>query len=377
MQQKDYMRVVKHALTEGAEQTTLTDLKSRGMDSVKVIRAAKILELIEKAVDRALQEIGQDQALSDRQRLINESEKAFRELLQDRTRALEQGRDELINEYKQRIVELEARVKDLDGRLKQAIEAESARREDLKAAFADIEKLKRRRLELEEERDQLRKQLEGEGGPMRDLEEKLVQIQSLTQSLAQRDAELQDKTARLVTLEPLREQYDQLRTQYEETRQNARDLEVELRTLKEVSVPATAVNDLLGEFRQMKQQMQESVAETVASAQKPSTDGAVSVNLTEQLEKITKGLSDRIERIGRSVGAKMVDEPAVSIADIFKHGNNEILESNIHNLEVQERKAGSVSDSLARLKKMKKGRGTGEGRRRSEQRRAIEFGHQS
>src|SRR5262245_41139191 len=195
--QKDYLRtVVKHALSEGAERTTLNDLKSKGMDSVKVIRAGKILELIEKAVDRALQELGQDSSFQDRQRLINESEKAFRELLKERTQAFEKGREELIAEYKERAQDHEARIKDLHTRLQQALEAESARREDLKAALADIEKLKRRRVELEEERDNLRRQLEG-GATSSELEAKLVEIQTLKSARTEVEAELKRKNERL------------------------------------------------------------------------------------------------------------------------------------------------------------------------------------
>src|SRR5262245_8982334 len=349
--QKDYLRVVKHALSEGAEKTTLTDLKSKGMDSVKVIRAGKVLELIEKAVDRALQDLGQDSAFQERQRLINESEKAFREMLKERSASLDPGRDQMTAEYKQRIADLEARGKSLDQSLKQALEAESARREDLKAALADIEKLKRRRVELEEERDALRKQLEG-GGGSGEFQAKLGEIQSLKHDLAEREEELEEARNRLEVLEALPAQYEQLKGEHDVARQAARDLEVELRTLKQTAVPSSTVTELLGEFRQMKEHMNAGAA---AAARQPATDPALENALAANLEKMTKGLTDRIERIGRQVGAKMVDEPTVALADLFKHQNEQILDSNIHNLDVVERKAGSVADSLARLKKMRKG----------------------
>lgn len=76
--------------------------------------------------------------------------------------------------------------------------------------------------------------------------------------------------------------------------------------------------------------------------------------LETRLEKLSSGISDRLERFGLSIGvSNAVSADNVQYDKIFK--TDEKLESNVEHLEVKERKGHGISDALERMKKMKLG----------------------
>ena len=77
----EYLGDVRSELQTRSTRTTLDELKKKGLEQVRVIRSSQVLELIEKAVDRALERRGESADPATRSALMQDSTKIFRDML--------------------------------------------------------------------------------------------------------------------------------------------------------------------------------------------------------------------------------------------------------------------------------------------------------
>lgn len=83
---------VRGELASRATPTTLNELKSKGLEKVRVIRSSQIVQLIEEAVDRALASRGIDADSIEREEVVAETQVHFRKAL-DQQKVLEDVED--------------------------------------------------------------------------------------------------------------------------------------------------------------------------------------------------------------------------------------------------------------------------------------------
>lgn len=211
--------------------------------------------------------------------------------------------------------------------LKRQKDAEQAARED------GLRQLETAKSELTEMRGELTK-LSGAHG-------ELLQKSSVA------EGELSAERARV---EELRKLIEVLTKE----RDLARDAEREARAASKEQAPAApAHNELLtalaAQVAKLTEKMNAPAAPVAASAPTPEMTA-----LETRLEKLSSGISDRLERFGLSIGVSgAVSAENVNYEKIFTQ--TEKLESNVEHLEVKQRKAAGIGDALERMKKMKLG----------------------
>jgi uncharacterized protein YhaN len=117
----EYLSEVRDELNSRSTRTTLDELKSKGLEQVRVIRSSQILQLIERAVDGALKRRGQKLGAHDREGVVADSSKMFKEMMdaQAQLAAMQQevaARDAALNEAQAKQAELDAELRVMKSR---------------------------------------------------------------------------------------------------------------------------------------------------------------------------------------------------------------------------------------------------------------------
>jgi uncharacterized protein YhaN len=117
----EYLSEVRDELNSRSTRTTLDELKSKGLEQVRVIRSSQILQLIERAVDGALKRRGQKLGAHDREGVVADSSKMFKEMMdaQAQLAAMQQEvatRDAALNEAQAKTAELDAQLRVMKSR---------------------------------------------------------------------------------------------------------------------------------------------------------------------------------------------------------------------------------------------------------------------
>ena len=97
-------------------------------------------------------------------------------------------------------------------------------------------------------------------------------------------------------------------------------------------------------------------ASVVNQQQQPAAP-AGAADLTAALEKISGGLNDKLEMIGKKMGVSGAVEGDVTpdFSGMMNDGDEVQLESNMDNIKIKQKSAGGIAANLARLKKLKDG----------------------
>jgi len=134
------------------------------------------------------------------------------------------------------------------------------------------------------------------------------------------------------------------------------ELDAELRVIK-TRQPGSSPQDLLDELKALRTEIQARPAPAPAPAAAGGEGGGA---LAEKLASLGAELSSQIDKIGRKVGVASVEDeaPTAELANLFASSIPE-LESNMANVEAKERKGSDVSDALARMKSLRKGKNGG------------------
>jgi Tfp pilus assembly protein FimV len=141
--------------------------------------------------------------------------------------------------------------------------------------------------------------------------------------------------------------------QLNEAQAKQAELDAELRVIRGRQ-SGSSPQDLLDELRALRQEIH--AKPTAAPAPSAGTEAAGAI--ADKLASLGAELSSQIDRIGRKVGVSSAEDeaPTAELANLFASSIPE-LESNMDSVESEERKGSDVSDALARMKSLRKGRG--------------------
>jgi hypothetical protein len=96
----EYLNDVQNELQSRSTRTTLDELKKKGLEQVRVVRSSQILELIEKAVLRALAQRGEAADPAARQELMQNSANIFRDMLRTEMQQQRGAEDKRLEEMR-------------------------------------------------------------------------------------------------------------------------------------------------------------------------------------------------------------------------------------------------------------------------------------
>ena len=112
----EFLDQVKDQLASRSTRTTLEALQQRGLQKVRVIRSSEILQLIEEAVDRALNERGLVADPDQRDEVLAASQEIFQGMVKEEMAGGEAD-PTLLEEYRQRQEEMAAQLESLSEEL--------------------------------------------------------------------------------------------------------------------------------------------------------------------------------------------------------------------------------------------------------------------
>ena len=106
---------------------------------------------------------------------------------------------------------------------------------------------------------------------------------------------------------------------------------------------------LMGEVADLKASM----AMPAAAAAPSPTAAADASALSDVIDKLAGSIDQRLDKMGRKLGISSAVEGAeVSLDGLFKD-DVEIIESNMDEVKIKQKKVGGIAANLARLKKLK------------------------
>lgn len=380
---------VKEALSAKAQTTSLDELRLRGRNQVRLIRAEHIAQMVAEAVERALADSGlvPQQEL---QRIVERGHAEFAAVKAERQRDHDEAMrmaDELraaqraLAEAEGRNSEFESRCIDAESRARSALNQLETLQEDLAALEGmrmrsqDLEPELQRALarlrELEVELESHRKRVKEHESELtkahkasQDSDAARRRIAQLEQQLAAADAprpqrELNEAQARVAELEQqlaaalermtsLEQDADQHETTHAAT---AAQVDVMAQVLEELATLKARVDSQPAPAPARAQPV---AAPSAARTQAPDPASAAVDQLTSALQKLTQNMNDKMESFGRKMGISgAVESGPVRLDGIFKDLDSQKVESNLDNLEVKKKQAGGIAANLERLKKLK------------------------
>ncbi|MSR48334.1 MAG: hypothetical protein EXS13_14945 [Planctomycetes bacterium] len=123
----EFLGDVRNELQLRSTRTTLDELRRKGLDQVRVIRSSQILDLIERAVDRAFELRGAATPPEDRAGLLKDSAAIFRDMLRSEMEKQQGTAQKSLDELKERVGQgalelrkLEERLVERDGQLSES-----------------------------------------------------------------------------------------------------------------------------------------------------------------------------------------------------------------------------------------------------------------
>ena len=123
----EFLGDVRNELQSRSTRTTLDELKKKGLDQVRVIRSSQILDLIERAVDRAFELRGAATPPEERAGLLKDSATIFRDMLRSEMEKQQGSAQKSLDELKERVGQgaqelrkLEERLAERDGQLSES-----------------------------------------------------------------------------------------------------------------------------------------------------------------------------------------------------------------------------------------------------------------
>lgn len=297
------IRDVKEALSARSTTASIDELRERGRQRVRVIRAEHIASLIEEAVQRAISESG----------LIPKEEL---DALTERSRQEFSG---LVAERQREAQEL-VRLREELGRLK--------------AQLSDAE----------QERERAAGDAAGHAGRIADLQVELGEVRA---TLADTESALAVATERA---EQQRAALEGLHEELEAERQRAAELEEQ-----QTAATDPETNPAL---RQMMREIEALRAE-VGSRNAPATAPALpdlAGQMAQALAGLTRSMDERLDKLGRKMGiSSAVDAQAVKLDGLFDDVGTAPVESNFDSVEVKAKKSGGIGAHLDKLRRLKGG----------------------
>ena len=333
---------VQDALSAKARTASLDELRSRGRNKVRIIRAEHVAAMVAEAVERAVSASGLIPQ-TELERLVAESRSEFAEVNRERQRE---------HDATLRLTE------ELEVAARNSEEADQRVRA-LEERLGELEGMRMRSAELEPELERAQARLE----------EAEQELHAHRARVKEHEPELAEAHRRA---DELRAALEQAHTLIDELEQRIADLESEAETQLAQRVdrreadPATAAQvdvmaQVLEELALLKARVDSTPATTSAApapvshgeAPQPQPNQGVD-QIAAALSKLTEGLNNKMEAFGRKMGvSSAVDTGPVQLDALFRDLDDQKVESNLDTLEVKTKQAGGIAANLARLKKLK------------------------
>lgn len=377
---------VKEALSAQARTTTLDELRSRGRQQVRVIRAEQVAAMVAEAVERALANSGmvpQD----DLDRLVAQSRAQFAEVNRERQREHEQ-RERLAQELneaehalesaelaaqeaREQVRALEERVGELEGgrmrsqelepelmlmrarvaEMEREIEAHRSHVREQQPAIDDVrrgkEKAEHKAHEAEERAGRLAMELESSRHTVETLQR---QERARKEQMLAIEEDLRIAQSRIAELEQELEVAERTTGAIEASADPAAAAQVDVmaRVLEELATLKARVNQV------PPVPAAAMTFQNAPAAQPPQQGNQVVDRLAAALGKLTQSMTDKMESIGRKMGISgAVESGPVNLDGLFKDLDKQKVESNLDSMEVKSKQAGGIAANLAKLKKLK------------------------
>ncbi|MBI3818607.1 MAG: hypothetical protein HY286_07955 [Planctomycetes bacterium] len=225
-------------------------------------------------------------------------------------------------------------------------------RELVEKSKAEFIELKRQRDAEQAAREEGLRQLEAATQELNALRAETGKYAGASREMQQKCAELDGAAAsERVRVEELRKLVDILQKERDVARESEREARAAAQAAHAQTPPdqSELLSSLAAQVARLTEKMNAPAAPAPAAAPPAEMQA-----LEARLEKLSSGISDRLEKFGLSIGVSgAVQADHVQYDKIFN--NNEKLESNVEHLDVKERKASGIGGALERIKKMKLG----------------------
>ncbi|MCB9871740.1 MAG: hypothetical protein H6836_05040 [Planctomycetes bacterium] len=348
MDQITQAQEVSDALHKKSKSTTLDELRRRGRQHVKVIRAQDIAGMINETVCRVVREADRGFTQEQVDALVEQSTSEFKVALAERQRELDESRqmrerlEALTQEHERVLVEQQEQA---DVARQAKCELDSLREEHQQVLGQRQQQLDearqvRDRLEvLTREHQQL---LDAQQGEDRQAEQARQQVAALDAEYQRVCRELEAAVARIEVL-----------TQEVKTAQQVQQALAAARA--PAPQPESHTTELMLRMMAEMAEVKASMAHARAATPSAAPDGQ-SGNVSAALDKIASSLEQRLETFGKKIGiSAAVDSKQVDFGALFKQEQDVKLESNMGDVQVKQKKGGGIGDTLEKLKKLKGG----------------------
>ncbi|MEW6741617.1 MAG: hypothetical protein AB1486_02565 [Planctomycetota bacterium] len=333
---QESLQAARDALTRNAKITTVASLRNQGVQSVRVIRAGKILELIDEAVSRVLAQRQQEGgATAERAEIVAQTCESFEDLARQES-AL---RDSLAL-----AADLERRLHETRATLESEQSAHAALAGEITSLRSELASREALLRTVTEERDRLRAQVDSPPQGAAQASAADAGVEELRAMYGSLERELATATQAIQQASDLQGLLDARELELQEEKRRNYELQIQVNTLHEAVAAPGAMQSVAEEIKALKESL---------IVGHPSRGGEAATSAP--LEKLTRDLTERLDKISRKVGIAASDEPAPDLERIFRTHLAAPVESNIDNLQVKERKGGSVAGALARIKALKQG----------------------
>ncbi len=363
--QMESVNKIKEALSQRSRTATLDQLRNEGRKRVRLIRAEHVAQMISQAVHQAIKQSGliKPGEVDD---LVEKSRTEFKKILGEREQELQGSRDiaERLEQTELDLTETKSRFRSISdelagerAKLEQANHRLQKASADLSQATGELSRINQERERANSGIKQANSQLDHASSELRESNDKLQrsnrEVAEANSKLDRASSELRESNDKLEQsnreVVEANSQLEEANSQLEELREIRDNLESKLADPPQATVSSDMMMSIMEELTNLKA--------SVATQQQQPAAPVGGADLTAALEKISGGLSDKLEKIGKKMGVSGAVEGDVTpdFSSMMKDGDEVQLESNMDNIKIKQKSAGGIAANLARLKKLKDG----------------------
>jgi chromosome segregation ATPase len=360
---------VRKVIEKSTSKVSLRDLEKKGFRQVKVLRAGDINQLIMKAVQNVLAKAPRGAGMSDEeiQRVQREAKaEVDRQLAEKRQiqqahvnlqNKLSEVNQQLATEKQQLEAQKAAFERDRQSLMERSLEGQKVASANYESQISDL----RQRLAAAEansgvskdEYDAVRKRYATQ---LEDMENDVERYRGKIRQLEEDNAALARVKGQARGLE---EDNQQLRAEVSRLKAELAEAASQSGTGRVDAASQAEMQRMRMEFEQNQSRMQEmlaGIATSLVEARKAQPAAAEAPDMTKQFAKLQQNISDAVRKAagGAKGGAGDLDLTAEQAAALFANMDDVKLDTNITDVQVEERKAAGVSDKLAKLRNMRR-----------------------
>jgi len=366
MKAEQHIVDVKKVIEDNLQVKSLRDLEREGRRTVKVVRASRISEMIEEAVERAIAERSMQVVEEEKHALIESTNDEFRRLVHEATeeRKKSEHHREKVTAYEKEILELKHKLE-----LGEHIHAEDARllaeqrevvddlKEKVKSLSAELDEILHRGREEEAERVKVRAKLEATLGENERLRNDLSRAAKLRDDLAEAAKERGDAEAKLREhLAEAQKERDQAVSRMREA--VAKQAESEEGGRKDDET----IRNLVDEVKSIREAFVKGLKDDADAGKRTAEENQEMMSklegvISSKMDQIAKQFAQQYGAFPKGELAEPVQAAKIVLDGLFADSGK--VESNLSKLEVKSTEAKGIGKNLERLKQLhRKGLGS-------------------